>query len=184
MEGKALFFERLFHAQHVRKTFVLDLNFRQRLLGDFERVCRERADRLPLIEDPLLGEESLVSDRKSVGHVGEVPGSHDSPYTRVSFGVGHVQLDYLRVGECAPEYLAVKHVRKMYVCSEDGRAGDFEVRIVASLPRPDDLVLLFFFYPLFFAHPPRLGFGLAQNAIPDGDIPTSRYDYIVIWAVD
>ena len=54
-------------------------NFSQRLLCYFRRVRGNCTDCLALVDDPVFGEESLVSNREPIGQVREVLGGHRGP---------------------------------------------------------------------------------------------------------
>ena len=79
MQGETIVLERILLTQHVWKHLIFDFNFSQRLLCYFLRVSGNCTDCLALVDDPVFGEESLVSNREAIGQVREVIGGHRGP---------------------------------------------------------------------------------------------------------
>ena len=160
MYGGTLVLHGLLNRKNVRELLVLYLHLLQRPLSDLCCLRRERTDRLSAVDDPLRRQDRLVSDRKSVDDGGKVSRRNHGPDPGEAFSSAHIEFQNPRVGVGAAKDLAVKEVRKSYVCSEGSRARYLERGIVPHLSGPDhpeSLLLSFFEF--------RLGNAAAQRCL-------------------
>src|SRR5439155_26156284 len=100
---------------------------------------------------PLGGQDSVVSDRKSVDDGGMVSRRHDGPDSGDAFSSADIEFQNPRVRIGAAEDLAVKEVRKLQVCPEGGRARNLECCVVphpSGSADPESLLLSFFEFRL------------------------------------